>query len=277
MSHLHQNNDTRPLHESLTRWKSAAADANQRLKSKDILDPLNELARSQNGLFHSPVTTVGPKGRVVLDRYIFIGPQSSHQPIKLAFFGALRGTDVYTSAALVEFIRHLDAAPELATGFHLYFYPISNPAGFDAGTPYTQAGTDLLLQLWSDSEDPEAYLVEREIAVLQFHGVIGLHSPHHLTGVSGHLHGIGGTLHESVLKPTLEAASAFIPPAQRGDWASTERLTLTAHGDLSPRPFEIEFKVPGNASPVAQVIAFRTALHSILSRYSHVISEAQGI
>jgi hypothetical protein len=277
MSNLNQTAKTRPLRQTVNRWKESGADQSQRIRAKDILDPLNDLARSQNGLFYSPVTSVGPNGRVRLDRYIFIGPQSSHQPVKLAFFGALRGTDVYTSAALVEFIRHLDASPELATGFHLYFYPIANPGGFEAGTPYTASGADLLLQLWSDSDDAEAYLVEREIAVIQFHGVIGLHSPLHLTGTSGHLHGIGGTLFESILKPTLEAASIFIPAARAGDWGSSERLSLTARADLNPRPFEIEFKVPGSASPVAQVLTFRTALHAILARYRQIISEAQGI
>ncbi|MDR2463683.1 MAG: hypothetical protein LBD30_07900 [Verrucomicrobiales bacterium] len=237
---------------------------------------LQEFVSEDTGLESSPVSTVHHGKRVQIERYVFIGPESTHHPFRLAFFGALRGDDRYSPYALTSFIRDLIDDPELATGFHLYFYPVANPTQYVVADGES-GGRDLFADLWRDSSRPEPYLIERELAVVQFHGVIALFTPRSLSGLAVQLHGSWSSLKESLVGPVLADAAEFSPLAAAGDWVASRRLSLTSGGNLRPKPFELSVKIPRGQSAREQILALRVTLHSILRHYRTVVAESQHL
>ncbi|MDR1145351.1 MAG: hypothetical protein LBK71_04365 [Verrucomicrobiales bacterium] len=240
-------------------------------------DLLRALATADHGVEYSPVSTVQDGRRVQLERYVFIGPESTHQPFRLAVFGALRGDDRFSPYAIAEFIRDLINQPGLATGFHLYFYPVAHPSQYADPAATVSAGRDLFVDLWQDSPRPEPYLIERELAVVQFHGVIALFALKGLGGLSVQLHGSWSSLRESLVLPVLADAAEFHPIARPGDWVASRRLSLTAGGGLQPKPFELSVKIPQATPAREQILAQRVTLHSILRHYRAVVAESQHL
>jgi hypothetical protein len=231
----------------------------------------------ETGLEASPISTVQDGKRVQIERYVFIGPESTHHPFRLAIFGGLRGDDRFSPYAVAEFIRDLVEQPELATGFHLYFYPVSNPTQYANHEAAISGGRDIFVDLWKDSPRSEPYLIERELAVVQFHGVIALFALKSLSGLSVQLHGSWSSLQESLVQPVLEDAAKFHPIAQTGDWVASRRLSLTSGGDLKPKPFELSVKIPLDEPAKEQILAQRVTLHSILKNYRALIAESQHL
>jgi hypothetical protein len=238
---------------------------------------IRNLVSQENGLEFSPISTVQDGKRIQIERHIFIGPESTHHPYRLAIFGGLRGDDRFSPYAIAEFIRDLIEQPELATGFHLYFYPVSNPSQYANNDFAVSGGRDIFVDLWKDSPRPEPYLIERELAVVQFHGVVALFALKGLSGLSVQLHGSWSSLQESLVQPVLGESGNYYPIAQNGDWVASRRLSLTAGGDLKPKPFELSVKIPLDTPAREQILAQRVTLHSILKNYRAVIAESQHL
>lgn len=241
---------------------------------EQLLQPLRHLNLEDHGVHYSPITTATDGKRFQIERFVFIGPDSGHQTVRLGVFAGLGRQDRQSPAAVVRFLQDLVASPELATGVHLYFYPVAFPS---ATEDHNSRTGDLFKSLWIDSSLPEPYLLERELAVIQFHGVVTLLGLGHLSGISLQLHGIWTSLQTSLLQPAIQAASRYLPLAQAGDHTASQKISLTTGGDLSPRPFEISIKIPRETNPHSQIQAQRAALHSILQNYRAVISHAQNI
>jgi hypothetical protein len=252
------------------RLRLLAPGAQQLLLSRII----RNFVSPETGLEASPISTVQDGKRVQIERYVFVGPESTHHPFRLAVFGGLRGDDRFSPYAVAEFIRDLVEQPELATGFHLYFYPVSNPAQYAS---HEAVGRDIFVDLWKDSPRSEPYLIERELAVVQFHGIIALFALRSLSGLSVQLHGSWSSLQESLVQPVLEDAARVHVIAQAGDWVASRRLSLTSGGDLKPKPFELSVKIPLDEPAREQILAQRVTLHSILKNYRALIAESQHL
>ncbi|MDR1191420.1 MAG: hypothetical protein LBK60_07135 [Verrucomicrobiales bacterium] len=237
---------------------------------------LRDLVSAETGLEASPISAAHDARRVQIERYVFIGPESTHHPFRLAFFGGLRGDDRFSARAFAEFARDLIDAPELATGFHLYFYPVTAPSQYGDG-PVAVGGGNLFADLWRDSPLPEPYLVERELAVVQFHGVIALLGLDHLGGLAVQLHGSWSSLQEALVQPVLADAAQCHALAPVGDWVATRRQSLTSGGVLRPKPFELSVKIPLTTPAREQARTLRVTLHSILRHYRAVIAESQHL
>jgi protein MpaA len=70
----------------------------------------------------------------VLPRYLFVGPRGGDTPIRLGIFAGIHGDEPEGVYALVQFIKLLEANPELAAGYYLSIYPVCNPTGFEDNT-----------------------------------------------------------------------------------------------------------------------------------------------
>ena len=221
-----------------------------------------------------------------LPRYIFLGPAANDDPVKLAFFATLHGDDEEGAKALVEFLLRLELEPDRATGYQLFIYPICNPTGFEDATPETRRGHDLRRELWNGSRQPEAYYLERELGVLQFHGVA------HLRASAGALQGFRASassplLHGALVSPALEAASKYlacdgyrgrseiVPAANVGrdhyEWG------LVNPAELKPAPFELIFETARSAPPELRVKASVAALNRLLAEYRPFLATQQNI
>jgi hypothetical protein len=242
-----------------------------------LFQPLKFAAAQGAGLYHSAIQTAAKGGPKRIDRFIHIGRESDRNPVRLGIFAGLRGTDRHSPEAVTNFLLDLESDEVASTGTHLYAYPVTNHHGYVTESSGLSNGRDLYLDIWQESDDAVPYLIERELSVVQFHGIIVLLGVKNLSGISVQIHGAGATLFDSVIQPAVKAATRYAPPAESGDWAASQHLSLTSGGELRPRPFEVVIKVPLELSPLDQIEAWRTALHGILLSYRAYISEAQNI
>ena len=217
-----------------------------------------------------------------LARYIFLGPAAGDEPIKLGIFAAVSGEEPEGVQALVEFLLRLDLEPARGRGYQIFVYPVVNPTGFEDGTHTTRRGHDLLRELWNGSRQPEAYYVERELGVLQFHGIIHLRSNAENNVLDARV--ASRVLRSALVEPALKAASKFLPTA-KGEKiipAATVGRNRYEEGlgnpaELKPAPFEITLETPRKAPPELQAKAAVAALNSIIEEYRPFLATRQNI
>jgi murein peptide amidase A len=251
-----------------------------------ITGPLSETSRRSASL------TVCEPGRFELagqnhelPRYTFLGPTGGAEPLRIAVFAGLHGDQPVTSFALVRFVRLLEDNPEVARGYRLVLYPVSNPTGFVDNTRHNRNGKDLNREFWRNSCQPEVRILESELRSQAFHGLISLHTDDTSDGLYGYAH--GAVLTQHLLRPALAAASHFLPRNQ-GDVIDGFRArdgiiraghegVLRAPPGLKPRPFEVILETPHHVPQYLQEAALAVALHTILDEYRKFIAYAQNL
>ena len=98
-----------------------------------------------------------------LPRYLFVGPKGGDTPIRLGIFAGIHGDEPEGVRAVVQFLKLLEAKPELASGYYLSVYPVCNPTGFEDGTRHSRSGKDLNREFWGNSNEPEVRLLQAEL------------------------------------------------------------------------------------------------------------------
>jgi hypothetical protein len=144
----------------------------------------------------------------------------------------------------------------------------------------------LTKHFWRGSDQPEAYYLEREIGVHQFHGVISLgatddHNPHF--SFAG---GRESILRAALVSPAILASRMYLKnePPVNADSALASKPPesdaagfLTRTDELRPAPFEINFEIPRQAPRRTQIVCTVNALKSILDSYRTVLAFQQNI
>src|ERR1019366_485923 len=120
-----------------------------------------------------------------LPRYLFVGPKGGDTPIRVGIFAGIHGDEPEGAHAIVQFIKMLEAKPELAAGYYLSFYPVCNPTGFEDGTRFSCSGKDLNREFWKNSAEPEVRLLQAELISRSFQGSISLHTDDTTDGCDG--------------------------------------------------------------------------------------------
>ena len=251
-----------------------------------ITGPLSEISRRSASL------TVCEPGRFELagqshelPRYTFLGPTGGAEPLRIGIFAGLHGDEPAASFALLRFVRLLEDNPEIARGYCLFLYPVSNPTGFVDNTRHNRNGKDLNREFWRNSRQPEIRLLESELWSHAFHGLISLHTDDTSDGLYGYAH--GAVLTQHLLRPALAAAAHFLPRNQ-GDVIDGFRArdgiiragyegVLRAPPGVKPRPFEVILETPHHAPQYLQEAALAVALHTILDEYRKFIAYAQNL
>ncbi len=248
---------------------------------------LQREASGSNHLFYSEIGVFRHSGRsYVLPRFVFLGPGSDDEPVRIGLFAAIHGDEPETALAAVEFLRRLAADPERARGYQVFVYPVCNPTGVEDGTRHCRGGLDLNREFWTGSRQPEVYYLERELGVLAFQGVVALHADDTTHGVYAFVR--GATLTEALARPALAAAEKFLPRAGGeviDSFPAKDALihhhcyegVLSNPAELHPAPFEIIFETPAKASSALQVEAAVAALDAILEEYRPFLSIQQNL
>ena len=258
----------------------------QRRSLAAVLAPLQELAQTSS---HCLANSLGNfrygTNAYSLARFIFNGPPSGGDPIRLGVFAGIHGDEPAGVLALVRFLRDLAQTPELAAGYRIYAYPICNPTGFEDNTRHSRRGKDLNREFWQASEEPEVYLLEQELWTHEFHGIISLHSDDTSEGLYGFVN--GPDLSKDLLEPSLWAAEKILHRntclmidgfrAQRGLIDGGYSGVLSAPPEAKPVPFQLTFETPGHAPLHLQVEADVAALRCILAEYRTIMSIAPNI
>jgi hypothetical protein len=271
---------------TLSQSRTQSTQINRRRSLAELLAPLDQLAATSANLVVNHDARFDVDGEsYVLPRYLFVGPRGGDTPIRLGIFAGVHGDEPEGCHAVVQFIKLLEAKPELATGYYLSFYPVCNPTGFEDATRLSRRGKDLNREFWKDSAEPEVNLLQAELTSRSFQGLIALHTDDTSDGFYGIVR--GATLTKHLIEPALQAAEKFLPRDQRavidGFNARNGVIRDCYDGVLSapprsrPRPFEIILETPHTPPEYLKVCALVLALQSILAEYRKFIAYAQNI
>jgi protein MpaA len=189
---------------------SSVAAPRARRSISDLLAPLEKIAASSPNL----VANHGANFQVAnesyeMPRFLFVGPRGGGSPIRLGLFAAIHGDEPEGAHALVQFVKLLEARPELAAGYCLSIYPVCNPTGFEDNTRQARNGRDLNREFWKNSARPEVRILQAELVSHSFDGIISLHSHGDGEGFYGVVRSL--TLTKHLVGPALKAAEIFLP------------------------------------------------------------------
>jgi protein MpaA len=246
--------------------RGAEVAASQPDAARRLLEPLVEATGYSDYLVSGSVGVFQSRGRDYnIPRFVFMGPKGGGDRIRFGLFAALQGDDQVGPAAVVEFLRQLEANPQAGAGFQIHAYPLCNPTGFEDGTPHARGGRDLTREFWRGSRQPEVYFLEREVGIFNFHGVILFQSADRAGGLR--VSSPGSILTESLAVPAVAASQPHLPPDAEATQNALPVRLLTATNELLHPPFELTLETPRSAPPEQQVRALVAALHSLLASY----------
>jgi protein MpaA len=252
----------------------------------DLLAPLEKIAAQSPNLVANHDARFEVNGETYeLPRYLFVGPRGGDTPIRVGIFAGVHGDEPEGVHAVIQFIKLLEARPELAAGYYLSFYPIANPTGFEDATRFSRAGKDLNREFWKNSSEPEVRLLEAELLSRSFQGIISLHTDDTSDGFYGFAH--GATLTKHLIEPALQAAEKLLPrdvrpvidgfKARNGVIFDAYEGILQAPPKVRPRPFEIILETPQSPPAYLKECALVLTLKSILTEYRKFIAYAPNL
>ncbi len=252
----------------------------------EVLAPLDKIAAASPNLVANHDARFEVDGQTyVLPRYLFVGPRGGDTPIRVGIFAGVHGDEPEGVHAIVQFIKLLEAKPELAAGYYLSFYPIVNPTGFEDGTRFSRRGKDLNREFWKDSDEPEVRLLQAELLSRSFQGIIALHTDDTSDGFYGFVR--GATLTKHLIEPALQAAEKLLPrnvrpvidgfKARNGVIYESYDGILSAPPKIRPRPFEIILETPQSPPTYLKECALVLTLKSILTEYRKFIAYAPNL
>lgn len=252
----------------------------------EVLAPIDRIAAQSASLVanHEARFTVDGE-EYVLPRYLYVGPRGGDTPIRVGIFAGIHGDEPEGVHALIQFVKQLEAKPELAAGYYLSLYPVCNPTGFEDGTRHSRSGKDLNREFWRDSNEPEVRLLQADLVSRSFQGIISLHTDNTSEGFYGFAQ--GATLTQHLIEPALQAAESLVPrnqlpvidgfKARNGVIREGYEGILSAPLKVRPRPFEIILESPAAPPNYLKELAFTAALQSVLTEYRKFIAYAPNL
>jgi hypothetical protein len=246
---------------------------------RDLLLPLLQLVSESDVLRADSLGYWRSGGDLFfLPRFVFQRTQNAKPRINVGIFAGLHGDEPGGILGLIQLIRALDAHPPVGREYQLWLYPVCNPSGYADGTRRSRGGRDLNREFWKNSAEPEVQLLERELRLHRFNGIISLHCDDASDGMRGFVN--GASMNQYLLKPALAAAERALPSnsasringfhASNGIIASREDGALQAPPEQRAAPFEILLQAPQRAPLQLQAHAFLFALHEILASYRRI-------
>lgn len=276
------NNLILPTHDTV----APVSTAPERRSVARLLAPLDQLAESSPHFISKSLGQFDRAGRAYsLPRYVFLGPKSGGDTIRIGIFATIHGDEPEGALALTRFVRELEKNPEIAKGYALFIYPVCSPTGFEDNTRHARSGRDLNREFWQESAEPEVRWLESEIWTHAFDGILTLHTDDTSDGLYAFVS--GAVLTENLIEPALREAEQFLPRnrrrvidgfnARRGIVTDCYPGVLKSIPGLPRPPFEITLETPQKASLHRQVEAFNAALQTILVEYRYLQAIAQNI
>jgi protein MpaA len=238
-----------------------------------LLGHLDQLSQPRARLYSSPISPPPHYRWPEIPRYIFVGDQPGESEIRLGIFAGLRGEDIAGAKAIVEFIDDLVTIPALGSAFRIYAYPTANPLGYTAGAPRKPTDRPVANETGRKLKLSEVELIEREIFVIQFHGVVIIHTTDQPEGLQAAVY--GANLHETLVSPILSSLQSLFPTAELPVLDSS--FSLTADAALKQRPFELALRIPRSGWRGLYSMGLRVALHTAVEQYRSYLAQANNI
>jgi murein peptide amidase A len=238
-----------------------------------LLRRLDQLSQTGARLHSTPISTPEHDKLPQIPRYVFVGDQPGESEIRLGIFAGLRPDDKAGPQAVADFIEDLVNFPSLGNAYRIYAYPIANPVGFETPRPSKRQGRSHNLEVGPKVKAPEVHLIEREQFVVQFQGLIIIHTADEIEGLQAAVY--GASLHDALVSPILSSLRPLLPTAESS--VPEPSWSLTADAELKQRPFELILRLPSSGWQTLYSIGLRIALHTAVDRYRSYLAQANNI
>jgi hypothetical protein len=227
------------------------------------LSALYGLAQRSSHVFGSPLGPFPAHGAThYLPRFVYFGPSTSDDAVRLAFLAGFDGTNLRGTLALLHFVERLALQPELGQGLNLAFFPLVDAIRLTRPLP----DRALAAASWAESSVPEIELLRQDARGRDYHGFIRLEDAPGEDVVTVRLRGAGGDR----LTPSgveLISSEETDPLPVRWEAVPLDRVPsdgpLTLADDLPVQPFELTLRIPS----VWSQEFYREAVSSILKRF----------
>jgi hypothetical protein len=276
--HAHEHPGQKRLEVRLNKYSPSPSGptTDKELKSDSeaakLLCHLDQLSQPKARLHSSPVSIPPHYELPEIPRYIFAGDQPGESEIRLGIFG-LRAEDNVGAKAIVEFLDDLVAIPSLGSAFRIYAYPIAHPRSYTTGIPCKRTDRKGAHENGRKVKSPEAYLIERETFVVQFHGLVVIHTTDQPEGFQAAVY--GANLHKALVTPILSSLRPLFPTSELP--ALDTSFSFSADAVLKQRPFELVLRIPRSGWHGLHSLGLRIALHTAVEQYRWYLAQANNI
>lgn len=247
--------------------KSPSSDLIERLSS------LYALSQRSNHVFGSPVGPFYYRNlHLHLPRFVYFGPDTHDESLRLAFLAGFDHADLRGSFALAQFIEHLVLTPDLGHGLNLSIFPLVDVVGLHHGVNNRQLETEN----WAHSSQPEISLLGKDARTRGYHGFVRIETARGIDDITVRLR--GPTEASGV---ELISSEDFEPLPVRWE-ADALDLTpsagpLSLLDDLPFPPFELTLRIPASWQADLFQVSVSSILKRFILRYRGLQAYSQGI
>jgi hypothetical protein len=236
-----------------------------------VLRRLDQLSEAREYLYCSPISKPPHDQQPPIPRYVFVGDQPGESQIRLGIFAEIKGPDHAGCRAIADFIADLVNFPSLGSAFRIYAYPRVDPGSF--ATPPKRTDHRLLDETRRNLKPVEASIIERELFVVQFQGLIVVQTAEENEGFQVTID--NPNLHDVLVLPIVEALQSAFPTMHYT--ALDSSWSIVADSGLKQKPFKLTLRTPRSAWESLYAIGLRIALHTAIDCYRSYLAQANNI
>jgi hypothetical protein len=225
----------------------------------DQLSRLYSLVQHSAHVFGSPLGPLTHEGRnYQLPRFVYFGPHTSEESVRLAFLGSFDSRDLRPTLALLHLVEGLALEPSIGQSLHLAFYPLIDLLGHLRAVP----DRSLRSVAWTYRAPPEITLLAQDAKHRAYHGFVRIETAPADEAITLRLRGPHLNPDESEFISSEETDPY---PVRFESWPDepVREGPLSLGDDLLFQPFEVTLRVPANW-PIEN---YSEAVSSILKRF----------
>lgn len=241
------------------------------------LSELYALSQKSNYVFASPLGPVYHGGHSLhLPRFVYFGPHTHDESLRLAFLAGFDGADLRAARALTDLVEQLVASPDLGQGLNLSFFPLIDVLGLARN----QSGRGLEGENWARPAAPEINVLEKDARVRGYHGFIRLETTSDDSAISVRLRNRSA---DAAIPSGIELVSSedFEPYTVRWEADALDQDPtdgpLTVVDDLPLRPFELTIRLPREWSAELHQSAIASILRRLILRHRALQAYSQHL
>jgi hypothetical protein len=240
-------------------------------QATQLLRRFDQLSEAGEYLYRSPISRPPHHKLLPIPRYVFLGDQPGESEIRLGIFARIEGHNHAGSRAIADFIADLIAFPSLGSAFRIYAYPIVNQGSLEKSPK--QPDRHLSEETRRQLKPGEASILERELFVVQFQGVIVVQTTEENEGLQVTID--NPNLHKVLVVPIVETLRSLFPTTAYSDLNPS--WSIVADNGPKQRPFELTLGIPRSAWESLYAIGLRIALHTAIDSYRSYLAQANNI